>query len=124
MSTDATDTDISTAEKAVMVISVGFTVTLFGFAIAQALMAPGPAEPTVVIIDERPASDGDVIYTVELRNHDDVGLVSATVEAACTDPPAELRFQNIPASGTREGSVVCPPGTRDPALSVTTWVVE
>jgi len=52
------------------------------------------------------------------------GLITATVEANCTDPPAELTFQNVPARSTREGTIVCPPGTRDPAVSVTTWIRE
>jgi hypothetical protein len=121
---DSSESDISGLEKAFMVLSTVFTIALFSFAMWQAFTGPGPATPTVGVNEERVAEDGAVIYTVELRNRGDVGLVTVTVEAGCTEPPTELRFESVPASGTREGTVLCPPGTRNPDLSVTTWVQE
>lgn len=115
---------VSAAEKAVMVASVAFTVALFGFALWHALTGPGALAPTAVAVSSQPAPGGGVHYTVELRNPGDVGLVSATVEAECTDPPAELVFENVPADGRRRGTVVCPAGTDDPAVSVASWVEE
>lgn len=113
---------VSAAEKIVMVASVAFTVALFGFALWQALTGPGALAPTATVVSSQPVQDGGVQYTIELRNPGDVGLVSATVEAACTDPPAEIVFENVPADGRRSGTVVCPAGTDDPAVSVSSWV--
>lgn len=115
---------VSTAEKVVMVVSVGFTVLLFGFAIWQAVTGPGALAPTVSVQGSQPAPGDDVQFTVQLRNPGDVGLVSVTVEAGCTDPPAEVVFENVPADGRRTGTVVCPSGTTDPQVSVSTWVQE
>lgn len=115
---------VSTAEKAVMAVSAAVTVALFGFALWHALAGPGAVAPNVAVVDSQPAPSGGVAFTVELRNRGDLGLVSATVEAGCTDPPTEIVFQNVPADGHRTGTVVCPPGTSDPGVSVTTWVQE
>ena len=116
--------EVSTAEKVVMVVSVGFTALLFGFALWQALTGPGALAPTVSVVGSQQAADGEVVYTVALGNPGDVGLVSATVEAGCADPPTEVTFENVPADGRRVGTVVCPPGTNDPELSVVSWIQE
>lgn len=110
-------------EKAVMVTSVLFTLALFGFAVSQTLTGASAAAPTVGVT-ERELTDDGVQYTVELRNEGDVGLVSATVIVRCTDPPTTFTFANVPAGGHRVGTVVCPPGTADPTVSVVTWVQE
>lgn len=110
-------------EKVVMVASVLFTLSLFGFAIWQSLTGASAAAPAVGVTGSEVTTDG-VQYTVELRNEGDVGLVSATVVVRCTDPPTTFTFANVPASGHREGTVVCPPGTADPTVSVVTWVQE
>lgn len=114
---------IPTAETVVMAVSVAFTLALFGFALWHALVGPGAVAPTVSVVDSQPAPGG-VQYTVVLSNRGDLGLVTATVEADCTDPPVEVVFENVPADGRRTGTVVCPPGTVDPAVSVTSWIQE
>ncbi|WP_254546558.1 hypothetical protein [Halomarina pelagica] len=50
-----------------------------------------------------------------------VGLVSVTVEANCTPPPTELTFQHVSTDSRRVGRSVCPPGTTDPGVSVSSW---
>lgn len=113
--------DVSTAEKIVMALSVAFALAIFGVAVWHALTGPGALAPTVEVVGSQPAGNGSVAYTVELRNPGDVGLLSATVEARCTGPPTTIVFENVPAAGRRRGTVVCPPGTTDPAVSVTSW---
>lgn len=115
--------DVPLFEKAVMVVSVLFTLSLFGFAIWQSLTGASAVVPTADLTGSEETSDG-VQYTVELRNEGDIGLVSATVEVGCTDPPTTLTFENVPAGGRRVGTVVCPPGTSDPTVSVVTWIQE
>lgn len=114
--------DVSTAEKVVMAPSVAFTLAIFGVPVWYALTGPGAVAPAVDLVGSQPAGNGGVAYTVELRNSGDVGLVSATVEARCTDPPTTVVFENVPAAGRRRGTVVCPPGTTEPAVSVSTWI--
>ena len=116
--------EVSTAEKVVMAASVAFTLALFGVAVWYALTGPGAVAPAVDVVGSQPAGNGGVAYDVELRNPGDVGLVSATVEAGCTEPPSEVVFENVPADGRRTGTVVCPAGTTDPAVTVSTWVGE
>ena len=115
--------DVPFFEKAVMVASVVFTLSLFGFAIWQSLTGASAVVPAADLTGSEETADG-VRYTVELRNRGDTGLVSATVEVRCTDPPTTLTFQNVPAGGRRVGTVVCPPGTSDPAVSVVAWIQE
>lgn len=110
-------------EKVVIVVSVLFTVLLFGFAIWQSLTGAGAVAPAVDLTEGEETADG-VRYTVELRNEGDVGLVSVTVLVRCTDPPTSFTFDNVPAGGRRVGTVVCPPGTSDPTVSVVSWVQE
>lgn len=121
--TDDSD-GMSAAEQAVMAASVGFTVALFGVALWYAFTGPGAVTPAVTVLDSQQSPGGDVVFTVELRNPGDVGLVSVTVSAECTDPPTELTFENVPATARRTGRVVCPPGTSDPSVSVSSWVTE
>lgn len=115
---------VSTAEKVVMALSVAFTLALFGFALWHAVAGPGAVPPAAEVVGSQPAADGGVIYSVQLQNRGDVGLVSATVSVECTDPPTELEFDNVPAQGHRSGSVRCPPGTSDPTVTVSDWVQE
>lgn len=115
---------VSTAEKVVMVASAPFTVALFGFALWHAVAGVGAVPPTADVVGSQPAPDGGVIYDVQLRNEGDVGLVTVTISVECTQPPAELEFENVPAQGQRSGSVHCPPGTTDPAVTVSHWVRE
>jgi len=118
--TDAPE-DISPPEKVVMVVSTLFTVSLFLFAVWQSLGATA-AVPTANATGQQITAEGDVIYTIELRNPGDAGLVWVTVEVDCIDPPVVLTFQNVPADGSRTGSVVCPPETDDPEVAVEAWI--
>lgn len=121
--TDTDDTQsISTAEKGVMIVSTVLTGLLFAFAIWQAFAGMGPAVPEVEAVGVTRSPTGGVVYTLELRNPGETGLISATVEAACTEPPTELTFANVPAGGRREASVVCPRGTRSPEVSIVSWI--
>lgn len=120
---DPEDESVPLFEKVVMVASVLFTLSLFGFAIWHSLTGASAAAPAVGVTESEATVDG-VQYTVELRNEGDVGLVSATVVVRCTDPPTTFTFANVPAGGHREGTVVCPAGTSDPTVSVVTWVQE
>lgn len=112
----------STAEKVVMVVSVTFTVALFAFAAWQAVSPPAGEAPTADVVGQRTTASGDVVFTVEVANPQDVGLRRATVEAACTSPPTEVGFEMVPAGGTRRGQMVCPPGTATPDVSVASWI--
>lgn len=105
-----------------MAASVGITLALFGVALWYALTGPGVVDSAVGVVGSHQSPDGDVVFTVELGNPGDVGLVSVTVSAACTDPPTELTFENVPATARRTGQVVCPSGTSDPSVSVSSWV--
>ncbi|WP_255196178.1 hypothetical protein [Halorarius litoreus] len=115
---------ISTVELVVMVVSVVFTVSLFLFATWQAVTGAGMAAPVVGVTETSVEPGGTVVYTLELRNPGSVGLVRATVSAACASPPVTLTFENVPAGGRRVGTVVCPAGTTDPQLTVESWVHE
>lgn len=123
---DGGEGDVETiplAEKVAMAASVLFTLSLFGFALWHSFTGAGTAAPTVGVAGSEETPTG-VRYTVELRNPGDVGFVSVTVRAGCTDPPTEVTFENVPAGGRRRATVVCPPGTSDPAVSVLTWMEE
>lgn len=112
----------STAEKAVIVISVAFTLLLFAYAGWQIATPPRTDVPQASVVGTEQLDDGSVAVTVRLRNPKDVGLVSATVESNCTTPPPQVEFSYVPASTTRTGTLVCPSGTTDPSASVANWV--
>lgn len=112
----------STAEKAVMVISITFTVLLFAYAGWQMVSPPTAGPPEVSVVETTPLGNDSVAVTVRLRNPSDVGLITATVESNCSSPPAEVGFSYIPALSTRTGTLVCPSGTTDPSVSVANWV--
>ncbi len=112
----------STAETAAMVVSVGFALCLLAFAGWQIATPAAATAPEASVVDVAELQNGDLAVTVELRNPGGAGLVSATVESHCTTPPADVGFDYVPASSTRRGTVVCPPGTADPSVSVANWV--
>lgn len=114
---------VPTAEKAVIAVSVLFTLSLFAYAGWQIATPPAVDDPQVTVVGTEPA-DGGVAVTVRLRNPKDVGLVSATVQADCAAPPPQVEFSYVPAASTRTGTVVCPPGTTDPSASLANWVTR
>ena len=112
----------STAEKAVMAISVAFTVMLFAFVIWQALMTPTGIPPQASVVGTQSMADGGVKVTVRLTNPSDVGLQMATAEVNCTSPPPQIQFQHVPADDYQIGYVKCPSGTSNPEASVSWWI--
>lgn len=112
-----------TVEKALMALSVAFTVALVAYAGWQLAVAPAdPTAPEVRIVDTETLPDGSVAVTIELHNDGVTGLRTATVESSCTNPPTEVTFSMVPADATRRATLVCPPGTTTPTVTVTNWV--
>lgn len=112
----------STVAKAVMLISIVFTVLLFVYAGWQIATPPSTGPPQASVVGMDSLETGSVAVTVRLQNPSDVGLISATVESNCSSPPPEVQFSYVPARSTRTATLVCPPGTTDPAVSVANWV--
>lgn len=112
----------STVEKVVMVVSVLFTLSLVAYGGWQMAMTPDTSPPNASVVDTESLPNDEVAVTVRLTNPRDVGLVSATVESECTTPPPSVEFTYVPASSTRQGTLVCPPNTTDPNVSAANWV--
>lgn len=112
----------SHAEKAVMAISVAFTLALFAFVVWQAVTTPTGVPPQASVVGTQSMDDGSVRVTVRLLNPSDVGLQLVTVEVGCTTPPPEVQFQNVPADDYQVGYVRCPGGTTNPNASVSWWI--
>ena len=119
---DEQDQEVSTAEKVLMVISVGVTLLLFGYVAWQATEPPNKSLPEANVVGTETAANGSVIVHVKLTNPGDRGLISATVKANCAQPPPDVTFDYIPADGTERGVLVCPAGTSQPSVSVSSWV--
>lgn len=119
---DGGQAEVPTAEKVVMVVSALFTVAVFAFAAWQGVTGPAATHPTASIANETTTADGAVLYEVQLRNPTDTGFVSVTVVVSCGDPPPQITFENVPAQGTRTGTVSCPTASEDPAVDVLSWV--
>ncbi|RDI69668.1 hypothetical protein [Halopelagius longus] len=115
------DGGMSAVEKAIILVSVAFTVSLFAFAAVQMVSTHSATAPTVDVVNRQTMENGDVVFVVKFANDQDAGIESATVEANCTSPPTTLEFTNVPSDGTRYGRIVCPPGTEDPGVSVAAW---
>lgn len=112
----------STAETVLTAVSVAFTLLLFGYVAWQAVDAPGSTQPRVEVLGTERLADGSLLVRVEFTNTGDVGLVSATVEAECGRPPPDATFEHVPAGGTQRATLVCPPGTGTPDVTVSAWV--
>lgn len=112
----------STAEKVVIALSVAVTVLLFAYAGWQIATPPQAATPQATVVETTPLDNGSVAVTVRLRNPGDIGLITATVESSCASPPVQVQFSYVPALSTRTGTLVCPPGTTNPSVSVANWV--
>jgi uncharacterized protein (TIGR02588 family) len=116
------DEEPSAAAKALTGISVLLTVLLFGYVAWQAVQPPVDAHPQATVVGTDEASNGSVLVRVELTNPGDTGLISATVETDCEQPPPDVTFDYVPAGGREQGVLVCPTGTTDPNVSVSSWV--
>lgn len=110
-----------TAEKTITAISVAFTLLVFGYVAWHAVEPPDWSPPEVEVVGAERADDGSLLVHVQFRGSGDRGLASATVEADCAQPPPELTFEHVPAGGRERGTLVCPPGTTDPNVSVSSW---
>lgn len=121
-STDGSD-GVSPAERAVTVASVLLTLGVFLAVGWQAVAGGGAAPPAVdvTVTDDVTETDGET-YEVLLRNPGDRGFASVTVVVNCGDPPRRFTFEHVPASGTAEGTVVCPPDAETPPAEVVQWV--
>lgn len=112
----------STAEKALTVLSIGFTVLLFGYIASQAVQPPAGVHPQAEVVGTEQLSRRSVVVHVKLTNPGNEGLISATVEASCGQPPPDTTFDYVPAGGRERGVLVCPQGTTNPTVSVSAWV--
>lgn len=112
----------SVPQKAVMVISVALALVLLGYAGWQILYGSPPSSPEASVVDTSQLPDGEVAVTVRIRNSNDRGLVRATVEADCADPPPQIEFTYVPSHDTRTATLVCPPATSNPNATVVAWV--
>jgi hypothetical protein len=112
---------LSTAEKVITAISVAFTVLVFSYVAWHAVKPPDGTHPEVEVVGTEQADDGSVLVHVVFEGFGDRGLASATVEADCEQPPPKLTLEHIPADGRERGTLVCPPGTTDPSVSVSSW---
>lgn len=114
----ADDQEVSTAERTVMVASFLLTLGLFLFVGWHAVAGGSGAVPPQTTVT---AADQGV-YQVTLRNPGSAGFESVTVVVHCGDPPRQLTFEHVPASGNTEGTVVCPPDAGPPSVEVVQWV--
>lgn len=121
---DGSDEGVSTVEMAVILVSVLFTLLLFGYVGWQMVAAPSGTTPSVSVVGTEPVDNGSVAVEVELRNPRGVGLVTATVQADCSSPPPQVSFSYVPAASTRTGTLICPPGTTAPNVSLANWVIR
>lgn len=105
-----------------MVLSVLFTLSVIAYGGWHMATTPDGTTPNATVVETESIPSGEVAVTIRLTNPGDVGLVSATVEADCSDPPPSVQFTYVPASSTGEGTLVCPSGTTTPNVSVSNWV--
>ena len=112
----------STAEKVLTAISIAFTVLVFAFVAWQAVQPPTSGAPRAKTVGVQTGPNGSTLVHVRITNPGNAGLLSATVEANCSQPPPEVAFENVPAGGQEEGVLVCPAGTTDLNVSVSSWI--
>jgi len=108
------------AEKALMVVSTLVTLTLFGYLVHQGIEAPDGARPEASVVAVEPMGDS-LRVDVRVENEGSVGLISVTLEVDCGEPPPQVTFENVPASGMREASLSCPRGATDPHATVVSF---
>ena len=110
----------STAELAVMAVSVAVTLLLFGYVAWHAVTTPAAPQPEATVTGTETTDDGRVVVTVQVRNAGGTGLESVTVSADCANE--SIAFEHVPTADTRSGKVVCPEGTEDPEATVVSWI--
>lgn len=118
---DGSNGGTSAAEKAVMAVSVAFTVLLLAYVLWQAVTATSVGAPSARVLGTTTMESGDVRVHVEVTNPQDVGLETVIVEANCDTPPPDLTVEHVPAAGREVGYLVCPSGTTRPNVSVSAW---
>ena len=109
------------AEKALMV--VGFLLTLASLLYVgwHVVAVPASPAPDATVVGTKTQPDGDVVVEVKLRVPENEGLETATVSSQCASPPPTVEFSMLPSDSTWTGTLVCPPGTTDPSVSVSSW---
>ncbi|MBW3583315.1 MAG: hypothetical protein KY455_09485 [Euryarchaeota archaeon] len=111
----------SVAEIASVIVSVVVTISLFGYVIVMAVLAPDG--PDLVVEQTSVITKGDTVEVhVLLTNKGGVGVRSAEVEIPCDDPPPSVTFENVPASGRRKAVLSCPADAEDLQPEISTWV--
>lgn len=113
---------ISKAERTLMVLSVTFTLALFGYVAFNAATSPPEAKPEAEVLALETVDGGGVRVQVTLRNAGGVGLIEGTVEVDCAEPAPSVTFTNVPAASERTANLLCPPGTRDVRATVVSFV--
>ena len=117
------DVSVSWAERAVMLVALGFTAALFSFAVWQALTGATAVPPSANVTDVAGGTENATYYVVTLRNDGDAGLVSATVDIECPTTSRSVTFENVPSKARRNVTVHCPAGG-EPSAVVATWIPE
>lgn len=110
----------STAEWAVLALSVAVTLLLFGTVAWHAAVTPPNATPEATVTDVQELDDGRVAVTVEVRYEAGTGLESVTAAVDCADE--SITFTHVPAATSRSGRLVCPADTSSPSAAVVRWV--
>jgi|GEM_PF-2593699 hypothetical protein len=109
-------------ERVVVAASVVLIVTMLGYVLWQAAVTPAVVDPHASVDAVEPMADSDrERVSVVLANDGNVGLASVTVVVDCGDRQHTLEFSHVPGNGEREGTVVCPAGSR-PRAFVDTWI--
>jgi len=114
------DDEPSTAEWAVVAVSVAVTLFLFAYVAWHAAVTPTDATTEATVEGTETLTDGRVAVTVAVRNPSSEGLKSVTVSADCSNE--SIRFTHVPINDRQRGTVVCPAGTEDPTATVRDWV--
>ena len=109
-------------EKTMLVTSVVITVLLLGFLVYSAVTTPETAPPGVEVVGATPTGNGTDLVRVGVTNYGARGLTSVTVAVECGDVSTDLAFDNVPATNTATGVVVCPSGA-DRNVTVRSWIV-
>lgn len=109
-------------EQVVVATSVILTVALLGYATWQMFTIPTAATPQVSVEDTQTQPDGSVRVTIALSNPQDRGLEQVTVKTTCQNKSVLVQFSYVSAGSTQTAYVMCPPGTDNPEVSLSSWI--